>query len=66
MRRILYFILCLILVAVGLVIAAVSVIWWVVLLVAFPIMFAGAVGAMALHDAWRSARKQDSAKVVHD
>ncbi len=58
MSDFLAFLMFLTLIVVGLVVAVLSAIWWVVSLIAFPIIYVGALGVVALHDSWKRNRKR--------
>lgn len=57
MNDILSFFIFLVLIVAGLVLAVLSTIWWVVLLIAVPVIYVGALGIVALHDSWKQHRK---------
>lgn len=54
MRRALNLTLFVTVVLIGLLIATLTTVWWVVWLVAFPIMYAGCVGVKAVYDEERN------------
>lgn len=57
MKDVMLFFLFLILIALGLVGAMATVYWWAVWLIAFPMMYVGALGAIASYDSWKKEEK---------
>lgn len=57
MKDVLLFFLFLILAALGLVVAVATVFWWAVWLIAFPMMYVGALGAIASYGSWKKEEK---------
>jgi hypothetical protein len=57
MKDVLLFFLFLILAALGLAVAVATVFWWAVWLIAFPLMYVGALGAIASYGSWKKEEK---------
>ncbi len=57
MNDALIFFLCLILIVAGLVVVVLTAFWWAVWLIAFPMMYVGGLGTIALLDFWKQNRK---------
>lgn len=57
MKDVMLFFLSLMLTALGLVVAVATVFWWAVCLIAFPMMYVGALGAIASYGSWKKEGK---------
>lgn len=62
MKDVMLFFLSLMLTALGLVVAVATVFWWAVWLIAFPMMYVGALGAIHHMDLGRKKGNQNSGK----
>lgn len=57
MKDVMLFFLSLKLTALGLVVAVATVFWWAVWLIAFPMMYVGALGTIASYGSWKKEGK---------
>lgn len=62
MKDVMLFFLSLMLTALGLVVAVATVFWWAVWLIAFPMMYVGALGAIASYGSCGSWKKEGRPK----
>ena len=64
MKDVMLFFLSLMLTALGLVVAVTTVFWWVVWLIAFPMMYVGALGAIASYGSWKKGNQNSGKKFI--